>query len=376
MTQSVTSHYQARLEKIWDWMAREEIALVMFEDTEGRRDASIRWLTGHPGDALFFLSQDRKSLLMPWDIILAKAYSRADFIIPYNDFDRSPIKAIRGVAEKFKIPPGSRIEISPNTPYPVFLDFVGELSDFDIICRNICAAAYAQDLRAVKDAEELAILKKAAGITNTLIDLLEKNVRSGKIKTEADAALFIELESRKRGAEGASFEILAAGPDRSFGIHAFPSWTNAPFGGQGLSILDFGLRYGGYCTDVTLTFAREASVQQQKMVNLVEKAAKLAVDMEVTGTESRALAIAVDDLFAKTKKRMPHGLGHGIGLDVHEYPFIRNRSGDSKKLEPGMVLTLEPGLYDPIHGGCRLENDILVTEAGNEILTEARIIWL
>ncbi|MDR0495795.1 MAG: Xaa-Pro peptidase family protein [Treponema sp.] len=376
MPTNVASHYQARLEKIWDWMAREEIALVMFEDTEGRRNASIRWLTGHPGDALLFLSLDRKSLLMPWDIILARAYSRADFIIPYNEFDRSPIKAIRGVAEKLKIPLGSKIEISPDTPYPVFLDFVGELSDFDIICRNTCAAAYALDLRAVKDAEELAILKSTAGITNAIIDLLEKNARSGKIKTEADAALFIELESRKRGAEGASFEILAAGPDRSFGIHAFPSWTNAPFGGQGLSILDFGLRYGGYCTDVTLTFARELSAQQQKMVNLVEKAAKLAVEMAVNGAESQAVAIAIDDFFAKSKKRMPHGLGHGIGLDVHEYPFIRNRSVNGWKLEPGMVFTLEPGLYDPIHGGCRLENDILVTESRNEILTEARIIWL
>jgi Xaa-Pro dipeptidase len=395
MTKNVTSPYQARLEKIWDWMAQEGISLVMFEDSEDGRDASIRWLTGHPGDALLFLSLEsgteprngavsakrdsppaRKALLMPWDIILAKAYSRADFIIPYNDFDRSPLKAIRGAAEKLKIPYGSKIEIPPTTPYPAFLDFVGELSDFDIICRDTSAAAYALDIRAVKDAEELAILRKAAGITNVLIDLLEKNVRSGKIKTEADAALFIELESRKRGCEGASFETLAAGPDRSFGIHAFPSWTNAPFAGQGLSILDFGVRFGGYCTDVTLTFAREPSAQQQKMVTLVEKAAKLAVEMAVNGTESRAIALAVDALFAKSKKCMPHGLGHGIGLDVHELPYIRSRSGDAWKLEPGMVFTLEPGLYDPIHGGCRLENDILITEAGNEILTEARIIWL
>jgi Xaa-Pro dipeptidase len=112
------------------------------------------------------------------------------------------------------------------------------------------------------------------------------------------------------------------------------------------------------------------------MVSLVEKAAKLAVEMAVNGTESRAIALAVDNLFGKSKKRMPHGLGHGIGLDVHELPFIRSRSGDGWKLEPGMVFTLEPGLYDPIHGGCRLENDILITETGNEVLTGARIIWL
>jgi Xaa-Pro dipeptidase len=112
------------------------------------------------------------------------------------------------------------------------------------------------------------------------------------------------------------------------------------------------------------------------MVSLVEKAAKLAIEMTVNGTETREIAAAVDKLFLKSKKHMPHGLGHGLGLDVHEYPFVRNHADLSWKLEPGMVFTLEPGLYDPIHGGCRLENDVLMTETGSEILTEARIIWL
>ena len=124
--------YLPRLEKVWDWMAQEGVALVMFEDAEGRRDATLRWLTGQPGDALLFLSVDRKSLLMPWDIILAKAYSRADLVIPYGDFDRVPKKAIKGAVEKLNVPAGSKIEIPPVTSYPSFLDFVGELTDFDI----------------------------------------------------------------------------------------------------------------------------------------------------------------------------------------------------------------------------------------------------
>jgi Xaa-Pro dipeptidase len=370
------NNYQTRLEKIWDWMAQEGIAMVMFEDAEGRRDSSVRWLSGHPSDALLFLSVDRKSLLVPWDMILAKTYSKASYIIPYNNFDRIPKKAIQGAAAKLKIAPGSKIEIPPITPYPSFLDFVGELSDFDIICRNDGAASHALNLRIIKDEDELAALRKAAKITNVIIDLLEKKARSGRIKTEADAALLIEFESRKRGCDGTSFETLAAGTERSFGIHACPAWTNAPFAGKGLSILDFGLRYGGYCTDVTLTFARDTDDQQQKMVNQVEKAAKLAIEMTANGTETREIAAAVDKFFLKSRKRMPHGLGHGLGLDVHEYPFIRNRADLSWKLEPGMVFTLEPGLYDPIHGGCRLENDVLMTESGAEILTESRIIWL
>jgi Xaa-Pro dipeptidase len=368
----------ARLEKVWDWMAGEGIALLMLEDTEGRRDQNIRWLTGHPGDALLFIA-DKCAVLVAWDINLAKlcaAHAPLSMLASYNDFDRQPRKALGIVAQKLDIPAGSRIEIPSVTSYPAFLEYVGELGNYDIICRERGAAAELNKFRAVKDEEETAVTRKAASITNELIDLLEKNVRDEKIKTEADAALFIEVESRKRGCEGTSFGTLAAGPQRSFAIHAFPGWTCAPFGTEGLSILDFGVKYGAYCTDVTLTFARVLNPKQEKLVNLVEKAAKLAVSMAHNGTPARNIASAVDDLFSKSRKQMPHGLGHGIGLQEHEYPVIRNRSDNEWVLEPGMIFTIEPGLYDPQLGGCRLENDVLMTETGAEILTNSRIIRL
>ncbi|MDR0322853.1 MAG: M24 family metallopeptidase, partial [Treponema sp.] len=314
--------YSFRLTKIWDLMAQEDVALVMLEDTEGRRNQNIRWLTGHPGDALLFLSADRKALLAAWDINLAKlcAGQSPVMIASYNDFNRQPSKAIAAVAKKLGIPPGSKIEIPSVTSYPSFLDYLTELPDFDILCRKNDIESEMRKLRAVKDKEEIINLKKAASITNELIDLLEKNVRNEKIKTEADAALFIEVESRKRGCEGTSFETLAAGPDRSFGIHAFPAWTCSPFGGKGLSILDFGVKLNGYCTDVTLTFARDLNPKQEKFVNLTEKAAKLALSMSHNGTAAKDIAAAVDSLFAKSKKQMPHSLGHGLGLQEHEYP--------------------------------------------------------
>ena len=370
------NRFQTRLEKIWDWMAKEGIALIMFEDTEGRRDRTVRWLSGHPGDALLFLSVDKKSLLVPWDINLAKAFASADVMIPFSDFDRLPRKAVRGAVKLFKIPSGSRIEIPPETPYPVFLRFVSELTDFDILCREWSAVLRARNLRAIKDAEEIKIYRKAADITNRLIDLLEKKARTGKIKTEVDAALLIDVEARKNGCEGTGFETLAAGPDRSFGIHSFPPWTAAPFAGTGLSILDFGLKLNGYTTDVTLTFAREPDDHQEKMLNLVERAYKLALSMAHNGTATKKIAVAVDEFFAKSKKYMPHALGHGVGLEEHEFPAVRSRGDNEWVLEPGMIFTLEPGLYDPLRGGCRLENDILMTESGPEVLTNARIIRL
>lgn len=370
-------NYSSRLAKIWDWMAQEGISLVMLEDTETRRDQNIRWLTGHPGDALLFLSVDRKALLAAWDVNLAQLYVQAPVLLAaYNDFDRQPRKAIAAAAKMFEIPAGSKIEIPSATPYPVFLDYVGELTNYDILCREKGASVEIRKMRTIKDSEEIGIYRKAANITNEIIDLLEKNVRGGKIKTEADAALMIEVEARKRGCEGTSFEILAAGPQRSYAIHAFPTWTYAPFGGEGLSILDFGVRLGSYCTDVTLTFARDLNPKQEKLVNLVEKAYKLALPMSRNGTPARDISAAVDALFSRAKKQMPHSLGHGIGLEAHEYPILRSRGDNEWVLSPGMIFTIEPGLYDPLYGGCRLENDVLVTEEDPVVLTTSRIIRL
>ena len=369
--------YEKRREKVYDWMAKENIAMVMIEDCEARRDPGLRWLSGQPGDALLFLTVDKKNLLVPWDINMAMLYSQCDTVIAYAEFERRTIKALKRAAEFLKVPSGSRIEIPSVTPYPVFLKFVEELSDFDILCHENGAAKEMEKLRAIKDEEEIKLYRKLSAQTCDIINLLEKNVSSGKIKTEIDAALLIETEARKRGCEGTGFDTLAAGPGRSFGIHAFPTYTSGAFGAPGMSILDFGLKYSGYTSDITMTFVREPiSKQQEKMISLVEKAYSLAVSMTEKGASCYSIAAAVDSFFAKSKKNMPHALGHGIGLQAHEAPSIRNRADNEWVLEPGMIITLEPGLYDPVHGGCRLENDFLITDNGAEVLTNSRIVRL
>ena len=82
----------------------------------------------------------------------------------------------------------------------------------------------------------------------------------------------------------------------------------------------------------------------------------------------------VDKIFAKAKMKMPHSLGHGTGLEIHEAPFVRSKASLETVFQPGMIVTLEPGLYDPELGGCRYENDILITESGNGVLTQSRIV--
>ena len=369
------SSYQKRQDYIYDWMAREGIALVMAEDFEKRRNPTLRWLCGQPDNALLFLSVDRKSLLVPWDINIAMLHAKADSMLPFKEFERNTFKALRGAVERLKIPKGSRIEIPGTTAYPRFLKFVEEFTDFDIICRESGVWMELEKCRAVKDEGEINIYRRVTTLTDEIINLLEKHICAGKLKTEADVALFIESESRLLGCEGTGFEILAAGPARSYGIHAVPAYTSGNFGGSGLSILDFGLKYAGYTSDVTLTFAGEPlSKPQEKMLSLTEKAYKLALSLVKNGALAREISVAVNDFFGRNKKTMPHGLGHGLGLQAHEEPFLRNRAYNDWVLEPGMIITIEPGLYDPVHGGCRLENNILITETGAEVLTESRII--
>jgi Xaa-Pro dipeptidase len=371
------SVYEERRKKMYEWMAAEQIALIMFEDTEGRRDPGIRWMTGQPSDALLFLAAEGRSLLVPWDINMAALYAQAEVVIPYGEFERRSIQALKGAAALFKLRPGARLEIPPVTSYIGFLKYIEEAGEFDILCRDKGAHSQAERLRTVKDEEERSIYRKAAAITNEITELLESRVAMGLLPTEMDVALFIEAECRSRGCEGTGFETLVAGAARSFAIHAFPAYTAAPFAGPGLSILDFGLQYRGYTTDVTLTFARgPLSQAQERMLALTEKAYAKALSMIKDGVSAREVSLAADAIFGRARKSMPHALGHGIGLEAHEAPYLRSRADNEWTLQEGMIFTLEPGLYDPVQGGCRLENDILITAEGAEVLTRGRIIRL
>ena len=367
--------YIERREKVYAWMEAEGINLVMLQDSENRRDCSVRWLSGQPGDAALFLSSDKKALLVPWDVNMAQLYASCDMLIPFAAYSLDPIKALLDAAYNLKTPPGGKIEISSDTSYPDFLQYVEKIADYDIICRRDGIRSEIERLRMVKDADEIRVYRALSVFTNQMIEDLEKNVREGVLRTEVDVAIFIEYTARQQGCDGTGFTTLAAGTGRSFGIHAFPAYTSAPFAGTGLSILDFGLVLHGYTSDVTMTFAREPlSARQETNLGLVIKAFDLALSKVKDGVMCRTIAQAADTLFKKSRRSMPHGLGHGIGLQPHEAPFLRSREDNEWRLAPGMVFTIEPGLYDPIEGGCRFENDVLLTENGPEVLTESRIV--
>ena len=368
--------YKARKQKLFDFMNENGITAMVFEDTEERREPAVRYFTGHPSDALWICSKDGKNTLVPWDENLARERSVDVKIVPYNKYDRKNTTAVREVLKSFKISDTRlKVELPPVIPYPLFLQYIDALDNWDVLCREKSGHEFVRDLRACKDEYEIECTKEAGRIGDLIIDKIDAGIDDGSIKTEMDVALLIERELRVNGCEKTGFDTLAAGPSRSFAIHAFPGYTSAPWPGKGLSILDFGVIFEGYTSDTTLTVVKNATPEQEALVKLVEKAAQEALPYYKAGEQIRIAGIAADDVFKKAKREMPHTLGHGIGLEIHEFPRVSGKQPQELVFKPGMIVTLEPGLYDPELGGVRLENDVLITENGNEVITHSRILW-
>ena len=271
----------------------------------------------------------------------------------------------------------SKVELPPYLTYPTYLKFIDALASYDCRCKEDGLHQFVVESRMVKDEYEIECTREAARVGDLIINEIEKKVRKGTIKTESDVALLIERRLREHGCQRTGFDTLAAGPSRSFAIHAFPGYTAAPWPAQGLSILDFGVVYKGYTSDTTLTIAKgPLTSAQEKQLELVQKAYDECLKLYKPGRPVMDAAKKADSIFAAAKRKMPHTLGHAIGLEIHEQPRVSPRTAPEVLFKPGMILTCEPGLYDVEIGGTRLENDVLITENGNEVITHSRIIRL
>ncbi len=369
--------YKNRREQIYDYLKEHNLSAVVFEDSEDKRDVSIRYLTGHPSDAVLILFADRSSVLIPWDENLAALKAHADKIVPYTEYGRSNVLAVSKTLASFNGDAHPHVAVAPFTSHVLYEKYVEALSGWEVECKEDSVHQKVVSLRSVKDEYEIECTRKACSITDGMTEYIIKHLTDGTLKTESDVALYIEKELRANGCERTSFDTLAAGPERSFAIHAFPGYTNGSWGTDGLSILDFGVCYEGYASDCTITVAKgKLSAQQEQILTLVQKAADECLKLYTPEHCIREAVKKADDIFAEAGLSMPHGLGHGTGLEIHEAPFVSKRTDEQTKFVPGNIITLEPGLYDAKLGGTRLENDVLITPQGNEVLTHSKIFRL
>ena len=368
--------YRARRNRLAAYLHDTDTGACVFIDSEEHRDPAVPYYTNHPSDAVLIIFSDGYSVLIPWDENLAKQQAYSDKMVPYTRYKNKDIDAVKAMLNVcYNHGENSKVELPPYLTYPDYLKFIDALSNYDCRCKEDGAHKFVMDCRMQKDEYEIECTREAARVGDLIIDEIEKQINKGKIKTETDVALLIERMLRENGCQRTGFDTLAAGPSRSFAIHAFPGYTAAEWPAQGLSILDFGVVYNGYTSDTTLTVAKGPLTEaQEKQLELVQKAYDEALKLYKPGKPILDAAKKCDSVFAAAKRKMPHGLGHAIGLEIHEPPRV-NMTQDPKMLfKPGMILTCEPGLYDVEIGGTRLENDVLITEDGNEVITHSRII--
>jgi len=228
------------------------------------------------------------------------------------------------------------------------------------------APALVERLRMVKDHDELERIRAAVNLGAKLYDRALKVLRPG-VK-ESEVAAEMEFVAREAGAEAMSFPTIIASGARSALPHGRAS--DQPIRPGGFVVCDFGVILRGYCSDQTRTvWVGTASRRARRIYEAVREAQQAAVDAVRPGASAGDVDAAARNVLRKAGlgRYFTHSTGHGVGLEIHEAPRVA--AGQREILQPGMVITIEPGVYFPGKWGVRIEDMVLVTAGGREVLT-------
>ena len=233
----------------------------------------------------------------------------------------------------------------------------------------VATESMVEELRKVKDPGEVERMAEAARIADEALARVRHRLAEGP--TEQEFALELDFEMRRGGASSPSFDtIVAAGPNGAKPHHR-PSSRRIEAGE--LIVLDFGAIVDGYCSDMTRTLCvgEPASATARRMVEVVAESQRAGVDAVRAGAEGKAVDETCRNVIAEAgwADAFLHSTGHGVGLEIHEEPRVASTSTDT--LAAGHVVTVEPGVYLPEHGGVRIEDTVVVTDDGCIVLTNA-----
>jgi Xaa-Pro aminopeptidase len=229
-----------------------------------------------------------------------------------------------------------------------------------------------RDLRLVKDQDELRLIKQAAHLGVELFHELLSQLQPGM--PETTVAALLEHSARARGAEGMSFETIVASGPRSALPHGRATARRLPR--KGFLTLDFGVILKGYCSDMTRTvFLGQPTRRERFTYDSVREAQLAAVEAVKPGVSCGTVDEAARSVLRKAglAEYFTHSTGHGVGLEIHEAPRIA--ADQSQSLLPGMVVTIEPGVYIAGQFGVRIEDMVAVTREGGQVLTPASTGW-
>lgn len=221
-----------------------------------------------------------------------------------------------------------------------------------------------ETVRSIKDSSEIAAIKAAGSIATQALKNTLRRLKPGI--TESEFAGMLGLEIRRLGAVSSFDTIVAFGPNASRPHHQS---STTKLRRKDTVLIDFGARYKGYCSDITRCFAMgRPSALYSKAQQAVQQAQAAAIGALKAGVRIDCVDAAARAVIRNSGLPVyGHGTGHGLGLEIHEVPFLKAK--ECQKLRAGQVITIEPGIYIPGKLGVRIEDDVLITETGCEVLT-------
>jgi Xaa-Pro aminopeptidase len=343
-----------RVERLTDLLAEEELDVLLVTEL-----VNVRYLTGYTGtNGIAVIGPRTRAFATDFRYV----EQAAEQVHPSFARARASLDLLEAVSDL--LPPGS-VSLGFDDANMAVREHARQRELLPGRVELVPAGGLVERVRAVKDAEEVGHIRTAAKLADAAF---ERIIRDGLIgRTEREVAVALEHDMRERGARRPSFDSIVAAGGHGALPHAQP--RDVPIRSGDLVVIDWGAELDGYCSDCTRTVAAGEPREDAREVYELVLSAQLAGLKDVRpgrpGREVDAVAREVIEAGGHGE-HFGHGLGHGVGLAVHESPRLSQRSEDV--LAPGNVVTVEPGVYLPGRLGVRIEDLVLVTEDGHDVL--------
>jgi Xaa-Pro aminopeptidase len=350
----VTMATATRADRLVDKLAERELDALLVKDLY-----NVRWLTGFTGsNAIALVGREIRLFVTDFRYVEQSAAQ-----VP-GEFER--VRGKQDLLEDACRRMSGRVGFDDAHTTVRQHDRLKELAPEGV--ELVPAAGIVEELRSVKDAGEIEAMRAATALADEVYAEIAERGLVGR--TEREVALDAEIAMRRRGASGPSFPpIVAAGPHGAL-PHAEP--RDVPIESDTLVVVDMGAILDGYCSDCTRTFATGEGLtgEMREVYDLVLRAQLAALDAVRAGTTGKEADAVARDIIAAAGRadQFGHGLGHGVGLEIHEGPRLSQAASD-QPLVASQLVTVEPGVYVPGAFGVRIEDLVVVTDERPDILT-------
>ena len=339
-----------RVEKIRQTMKEKEVDAVIVLD-----ELNQHYLSGFAfTDGLLLITTSRALLITDfryYEMAQKEAFGEFEILMPDN---RTEI-----ITKALKEDDCKTVGFEGNS---VSFATYGKYCETYSFCKFVNIGNAIEELRQIKDENEIALMQKAQDITDAAFSEVVKHISADM--TERDVAAELEYFMRKAGASGLAFDTIAVSGDASALPHGTPRNVKLQ---RGFLTMDFGAKYQGYCSDMTRTVViGKADEKIKKLYNTVLEAQLAGISAVKAGADCALCDKAARDIIDSHKEYVGtfgHSLGHGVGLFIHESPRL-SKLGSGKLLRPGEIVTVEPGIYLFGKYGCRIEDMVAVLEDG------------